>query len=122
MNRRKTWLPSGLITLVLAAAVILAFPIIYGVALHASEKTVTLTVEDKDSVTVSNGDQGSKNEYRVYTDRGVYKVVDSIFYLDFRAADRYAALKVGRTYACKQAGWRIGIVSAFPNLIECEET
>lgn len=82
----------------------------------ATEKTTTLTVEDKESVNTKDG-----HEYRVYTDKGVYVVKDTVIYFNFRAADRYASLKVGKTYTCKQAGFRFGLGSAFPNLIECNE-
>lgn len=96
----------------------------YVVAYKQSERTEVITVEDKESVTKSSGSGESlsiQNEYRVYTDKGVFVVSDSFVYLNFRAADRYAGLKVGRTYSCKTAGWRFGLFSWFPNLIDCEE-
>lgn len=97
----------------------------YAVAYRQSERTVVVTIDDKESVTTSSGSGDTlsiQNEYRVYTDKGVYVVSDTFVFFNFRAADRYAALKIGKTYECKAAGWRVGIFSMFPNLIECEET
>lgn len=105
---------------VLFVIVAIIFGFVYIAAVKNSEKTTVVLIEDKESVTVSDGDGGSKNEYRIYTNKGVYVVSDTIVYWNFRAADRYAQLKVGKTYKCKQAYWRIGFFSMFPNLIECE--
>lgn len=92
----------------------------YTFAYIASAKTVVLTIEEKGSVVVSDGNNNSQNQYRVYTDKGVYVVEDTIVFFNFRAADRYAQLKIGKTYSCKQAGWRVGLFSWFPNLVECK--
>lgn len=88
---------------------------LYITAYRASAKIVTITVEDKESVNTKDD-----HEYRVYTDNGVYVVADTLSFWNWRAADRYAELKEGKTYTCKSAGWRIGFFSAFPNLIDCE--
>jgi len=111
-----------LIALVIVLA-ILSAPA-YVLVYRASAKDVTITVEDKGSVTQSSGSGDNlevHTQYRVYTDKGVYVVEDSWAFLNFRAADRYGALKVGKTYDCTQAGWRVGLMSWFPNLISCKE-
>lgn len=97
---------------------------VYYVALKASERTVTFTVLDKESVTVSSGSGDSlqvKNEYRVYTDQGTFKVTDTLIYGRFSSADAYGKLQRNKIYTCKVAGWRFGLFSWFPNLINCTE-
>ena len=97
----------------------------YYVALKNSERTVTFKVLGKDSVTVSRGSGDTlqvDNEYRVYTDHGTFKVTDTLIYGKFTSADRYGRLQEGHTYTCKVAGWRFGLFSWFPNLINCNET
>lgn len=94
---------------------IIAIPTAYVVALKSSAKYVTVTVESKDAVTKDNS-----NQYRIYTDRGVYVIADTLVFWNWRSADRYQDLKPGTTYRCLSAGWRIGFFSAFPNLIDCE--
>jgi hypothetical protein len=94
--------------------------VVFFAAYKSTIKEVTFTVQSKESVTVPTGDT-VKNQYRVYTDHGVYVVEDTWIFFNFRAADRYAKLLPGHKYTCKQAGWRFGFTSSFPNLIECDE-
>ena len=112
------------ISAALVFGAILVLVLGYAFAYRSSERTVVLVVEDKEGVVVSSGSGESRtteNQYRVYTDQGVFIVADSFVYLNFRAADRYASLKVGQRYTCKTAGWRVGLISWFPNLIKCKE-
>lgn len=103
--------------------VIVLIGALYFLTYRASERTVVITVQDKGSVVVSSGsgeDRRSDNQYRVYTDKGVFIVADSFVYFNWRSADRYGALRLEHTYKCKAAGWRVGLLSWFPNLISCE--
>ncbi len=81
--------------------IVLAIGSLYFAVYRASERAVVITVEDKGSVVVSSGsgdDRRSDNQYRVYTDKGVFIVSDSVVYFNWRSADRYGFLKVGHTY------------------------
>jgi hypothetical protein len=86
-----------------------------GVALKSTEATRVVKVVEKEPSTDSK-------PYRIFAEDGTtYSVEDSMWYWNFRASDRYGALKVGKTYECKTAGWRLGFFSAYRNLLDCTE-
>lgn len=85
-----------------------------GVAYLSSQSSVAgCAVDDKDRSTGSGG----VTSYRVYSDCGVFEVSDNIFFGKFDSADRYAAVKVGKTYDFTVVGWRIPVLSQFPNVL-----
>ena len=88
---------------------------IYGIALKNSTHYETMTIKRLEPST-------DHNPYRVYTTDGATRSVeDSLWFWNFRASDRYGKLDVGHTYRCKVAGWRLGFISAYPNLLDCKE-
>lgn len=64
---------------------------------------------------------GSKNTYAnlIYTDRGVYSNIDSLIPWKTRSSDVRNQLKEGETYTCQTSGWRIGFLSWYKNIIDC---
>lgn len=86
----------------------------------ATEKNVTFTVEEKTVKVDNDGDGNVKSRYLIFTDKGVYENTDSLIYFKFRSSDLYGKLKVGQTYTCKTAGFRFGLTSSYPNIINCE--
>ena len=87
----------------------------------SSEKMVTFTVEDKERVTECDGNGSCSSYYLVFTNNGVYKNEDDMAYGKFRSSDLQGRLKEGQTFHCKVAGWRVGLFSMYPNIINCEE-
>lgn len=87
---------------------------------YYSDENVTITVKDKESVTVNNG-EGSKNQYRIYTDKGTFVIEDTLIKGRFDSSDEYAALDAGKTYECEAFGFRIPFFSSFKNLHNCVE-
>lgn len=81
-----------------------------------TEKTVTITVTDKEVKKYDN-----KDKYLIYTDDGTYEITDTIAYLRFDSSDLYGEIEVGKTYECKVCGWRIPIFSSYKNIITAEE-
>ncbi len=82
------------------------------IAVRTSERTETITVRDKFTTDV----------FRIATtDNRAFSVEGSIAFSVFDATERYAALQVGHTYRCRVAGWRIGWLEMYPNLLACEE-
>lgn len=81
----------------------------------ATESQVEFTVESKE--------RGSESKPTLVwaTDGRVFEVSDSVWKLHFTSANVYGPLKVGRSYECLEQGFRFGLFSMFPNLIECEE-
>lgn len=116
MGKRPVWL-----NILFGAIAVIAFAIIcistYG-ALFATSTHNDCVVTDKDRTRSSEG--GS--EMRVYTENcGTLKVGDNWFVGQFNAADIYGGLKEGNTYDFETRGYRIPIISMFPNIIEVVE-
>lgn len=82
-----------------------------------TRETVTITVEDKDRT--SNSEGGSDS--RIYTDKGVFAVGDDWLKGEFNSSDTYADLVVGGTYEVDTVGWRNGFLSMFPNIVEVRD-
>lgn len=100
--------------LALAGAAIIGAGVVGNVAWQNTETTQTCTVESKTAVGTKNG-----TDYRVYTEQcGTLQVVDDLFAGRFNSADEYARLKEGETYRLTTIGWRNGLFSLFPNIVE----
>lgn len=85
---------------------------------YSTTDTVTCTVTDKDRTT--NRESGS--DMRVYTsDCGVLKVADSILDGHWSSADVFSEIEPGGTYTFKTRGYRMPLVTAFPNIVEVVE-
>ncbi|WP_406245877.1 hypothetical protein ACI7YT_12615 [Microbacterium sp. M] len=83
------------------------------------------TVETHTSCTVSEKEDRAlasldKREPRVYTDCGVFVVADEPFRFHFGAADVYNELQAGETVDLTTVGWRFGLFSWFPNVVDVE--
>jgi hypothetical protein len=90
-------------------AVLLAYPIAYGV----SDRDITCTVTEKDRS--SDGEGGSL--YRIYTEEcGVLSNEDSLLQFKWNSADVQSKVKVGETYTFNVNGWRVPFFSSFPNV------
>lgn len=75
------------------------------------------TVTGKESVMVEGN-----NQYRVYTEEcGTFIVKDTLFALRFNSADTYSSLKDGESYQFRTQGFRLGITSTFPNILDYAE-
>lgn len=62
---------------------------------------------------------GQGNQYRVYTENcGTLSVEDELLKFRFDSADVYGEINEGETYNFKTVGWRIPLVSMFPNIME----
>lgn len=65
-------------------------------------------------------DKEFKQIYLVFTDQGVYKNVDSWWYLKFNSSDVHGQiLKLkGKKAKIHYYGWRIPIFSQYPNIVK----
>lgn len=86
---------------------------------YFNKEPVTFTLKEKESVPVNNGNGGTKNEYRLYTDNGTYVIKDSLVFLRFDSADEYGKLDEGKRYTCQSYGFRLPFFSKFKNLLDC---
>lgn len=106
---------SGRFTTVIGIGILVAASIVY----YASAEIIDIRIEDKVAgfdVPSSDG-RAPQVLFLVYTDRGVFNVGMEPLYLEFRAAERYHARKVGERYRALVAGWRILWTNWYPRLI-----
>lgn len=110
--------PSIIVTLAIAAILLVGG---CGGCFYATQvKTgeVELTVESKERIAEENG-----GKWLVFaTDGNVYQVTDNILFGKTDSTDRYHDLQVGTTYRCKAVGVRIHFpITEYRNLIDCNE-
>lgn len=75
-------------------------------------------VAGKDRTTNSEG----QSQMRVYTENcGTFTIGDDWFRGNFNTADMYGSLQEGSTYTFQATGFRVGILSMFPNIIDIEQ-
>lgn len=98
--------------LLLAGAAVTA----YDVGLHSTERTVTVTIT---KTWTQYSDNHTIN--LIGTSGGVFEDEDSLFYGKFNSSDYFNNMKVGQTYTFDVTGWRIPILSAYPNVVSCED-
>lgn len=101
-----------LIALILAAALVVAALVYSG---SRFDETVTITGKD-----VKNTSENST--YLVFTDKGTYCVKDSILFFRWDSSDVYGSLREGETYDVEAVGWRVPILSMYPNIIESSDS
>ena len=104
----------GILSIILMAAVIIVPPILK----VCNTQTWVVTVTDKDRMS-------DKNKYLVYTfDRSgesrVFEITDSVLKWRFDSSDDYNRIEVGKTYRFTTGGYRIPILSMYPNIYDYE--
>lgn len=92
---------------------VIGAPVGYVVASYQNEQVRTCTVESKDRTRTEEG-----SDHRVYTDCGNFKVADAVFKRNFHSSDTYRDIEVGETYSLTTIGFRIPLLSEFPNIVE----
>lgn len=106
-----------------AAAVLIGIPVVaYRSAKIHSIRDVTITVTMLPDRSMQYDANGDKNTYAnlVYTDKGTFTNTDSFFPYKQNSSDLYGQLHKGGTYTCEIAGWRVGLMSWYPDLIKCQ--
>lgn len=90
-------------------------------------KTVTATVNDKERVCDGNSNGGTDCKYLVFTDKGTFRITDALFgTVRFNSSDLYGQIDEDCTYDIKYYGWRIPMLSEYPNIksiteVSCDE-
>ncbi|WVX89668.1 hypothetical protein SEA_FEYRE_49 [Mycobacterium phage Feyre] len=85
-------------------------------SLQNQQEHTGCTVTAKDTLYSAN-DGNSTRTLRVSTSCGAFDVEDSLAG-GFNSWDLWQQLEVGKVYDMKTGGYRVGIVSSFPTLIE----
>jgi hypothetical protein len=87
-----------------------------GIIKCCNERTITTTVTDKG--VKRHGE--SNDKYLVYTDDGTYEITDSLFWPRFDSSDLYGCIEVGKTYQFTVAGYRVPLLTMYPNIYEAK--
>lgn len=78
------------------------------------------TITKKDTLYGQDSDGGTSREYRLSTTCGTFTVGDSLAG-GFNSWDTWARLEEDKTYDIKTGGYRIGLFSTFPTVIDIRE-
>lgn len=86
-------------------------------------ETITIEVQDKNTVFAQDdaADGYTPHNWLVYTPDEVFRVARDWRRGEYRVAERYHALKVGRTYRVEVAGWRVPEINWYRNIVSVEE-
>jgi len=95
----------------------LVFFAIYSTAYYNSSLTKTIQIKEK---WVKYHGTDAKYLFSD-TEGNVYSGEDSLLLWQFDASDRYAAIEEGETYRITTYGWRIRILSWYPNIVKIEK-
>ncbi|WNN96025.1 hypothetical protein SEA_HIRKO_75 [Arthrobacter phage Hirko] len=105
--------------LAVAAFVVIAVLCVIGsLVWNGTKQTMTCTVTEKQAT--AKKDSGTR--YLIYTENcGQLEVADSLLNLKFNSADTYGGIKPGQSYTFHTVGWRNGLFSQFPNILDAEQ-
>lgn len=78
---------------------------------HWNERTISCHVTEKDR-------GGKDGGMRVYTSCGTFQNTDSILRGKNTSADIWARIHPGQTQTFHVVGWRLGLTSDFPNVLD----
>lgn len=82
----------------------------------ASDRQVTVTVNNEARVCTGSGNSVSC-KYLVYTSGGTFEDTDSLLSGKFSSSDLYGQLIDGQSYTFEVRGWRVPVFSHYPNII-----
>ena len=90
----------------------------FHMAAYFHTQTFTAKVSGKERITEQSSKDSFNSYYLIYTDHGTLKLEDDLFRGNFNSSDVYGSLKTDSTYTFQVSGYRIGFISAYPNIIE----
>lgn len=99
-----------------AASIISALTVVAIHAYTSSDRQVTVTVQNEGRVCTGSGTSVSC-QYLIYTTGGTFKDTDSLIAGKFSSSDLYGQLQTGHTYTLEVRGYRIPIMSEYPNIL-----
>lgn len=98
------------------AAFVFVLPATYYAQAHYNDRHVICTVDEKDRTS------GENSQMRIYTKEcGVFVNQDSWLRGKTTSADLYASINVGEKYDFHVVGWRLGLTSDFPNILDAKK-
>jgi hypothetical protein len=108
----------------LAVAALLAFLLFTNLPYQwLTQRTLDeVLIKDKQVSTESDRRTGEvQSTYLIYTDHGVFRNADAFWFMKFNSSDFYGNLDVGEYYRLKIYGWRIPILTMYPNIVRMEK-
>lgn len=80
-------------------------------------------IKDKQISTETDAGKNGKvvSTYLIFTDQGVFRNDDAGWFAKFDSSDFYGELDIGKRYRLKVYGWRIPILSMYPNIVRKKE-
>lgn len=87
---------------------------------YGNKQVHAVTVKKTEQVTkvTGNGEDISvRSYYLVFTDKGVFRIEDQLFFGKFNSSDLYGELELGKTYQITTTGFRNGFFSMYPNIV-----
>ena len=102
--------------IIILVVVIFIGIITFDIKSYNNVETIVAKVDGKERITERRGDN-IESFYLVYTDKGTFKLEDDMFRGNFYSSDVYGKLRQDSTYTFKTAGYRIGFMSSYPNII-----
>ena len=84
-----------------------------------TQRTITqVLIKEKQISTETDKAKGSVvSTYLIFTDHGVFRNDDAGWFMKYNSSDLYGNLDVGARYDIKVYGWRIPLVSMYPNIV-----
>jgi len=90
-------------------------------ALPTDEGPIEVTVKEKWTKVISNGESVSGVYLFSTTNNEVYSIQDTLWHWNFNAANRYALIQPNKTYKIWLFGIRIPFFSAYQNAYRIEK-
>lgn len=90
---------------------------IYSLSYQATSGSDTVVVKDK-WIENTYSRYGGHSYYLLGTDKGAYKIDDSIWRGQFRSTDLYSCIEKNHSYNIKWYGFRFGFFSEYRNIYE----
>ena len=84
---------------------------------HGTSDSITTTVTDKHRVVDRDGD----SKWIVMTEDMSFQNSDALWHMKFNSTDIQGKLRVDGTYRIEYYGWRVPVMSMYPNIISVEE-
>jgi hypothetical protein len=100
---------------VLVVLVFLSSPFLYA---YGTQRNSEITIKKMERIVSSNG---RSSKYLIFAEDGVYENTDNLLRMKFDSADIYSQLQKGKTYMCNIYGWRVPLLSIYPNIVKCKE-
>jgi hypothetical protein len=90
--------------------------VIFTVGGYQNKQSIKTKVIDKERITQKSG-SNIESFYLIYTEAGTFKLEDELFYGNFNSSDWYGQIRKDSTYTFETIGYRVGILSSYPNIV-----